>query len=100
MNSVPNSDSEQCTESKLSRVHSAPNLGLACVRTAPCRRPGLAVSQAWPGRVAAHAQSCHSARSTVSSDVPRAVSPRPSLAAARRVAGPLDHLAALLRAVS
>ena len=59
MNNVPNSDSEQCTESKLSRVHSAPTLGLACAHTVrvlrcvaglawPCHRPGLAVSQAWP----------------------------------------------------
>ena len=30
MNSVPNSDSEQCTESKLSRVYSAPTHGLGC----------------------------------------------------------------------
>ena len=30
MNSVPNSDSEQCTESKLSRVHSAPTHSLGC----------------------------------------------------------------------
>ena len=58
MNSVPNSDSEQCTESKLSRVHSAPTLGPACTHTALCCRPSLAMSQAWPGRVVAHAWPC------------------------------------------
>ena len=69
MNSVLNSYSKQCTESKLSQVHSAPTLGPACAHTTcalrrvaglarPCRRLGPAVSQAWPGRVAAHAQSC------------------------------------------
>ena len=57
MNSIPNSDSEQCTESKLSRVHSAPTLGPACAHTTralhrvaslaqSCHRPGLAIS--WP----------------------------------------------------
>ena len=48
MTNVSNSDSEQCTESKLSRVHSAPTLGPSCTRTASCRRPGLAVSQRAP----------------------------------------------------
>ena len=52
MNSVPNSDSEQCTESKLSRVHSAPTLSPAYALIAPCHKPGPAVSQAWPDRVA------------------------------------------------
>ena len=62
MNSVPNSDSEQCTESKLSRVHSAPILGPAYAHTAPCRWPGCVAGLAWqcrkktPGRVAAHAR--------------------------------------------
>ena len=44
MNSIQKSDSEQSTESKLSRVHSAPNLGLACAHklralcpSRPCR---------------------------------------------------------------
>ena len=52
-----NSDSEQCTESKLSRVHSAPTLGPACAHTVcalyrvaglawSCCRPGPAMSQA------------------------------------------------------
>ena len=65
MNNVPNSDSEQCTESKLGWVHQVHTLTQAA-RTAPrpcaqrrvaglawpCRRPGPAVS--WPllGRVA------------------------------------------------
>ena len=59
MNNVPNSDSEQCTESKLSRVHSAPTLGLACAHTARalCLVAGLA-------------RSCHNA-------VPRAMSSHP-----------------------
>ena len=35
MNTVPNSDSKKCPESKLSRVHSAPTLGLAYTRNAP-----------------------------------------------------------------
>ena len=66
---VSNSDSEQCTGSRPSRVHSAPTLGLACAHTAPalrrvaglawsCRRPDLVVSQAWPGLVTAHAWPC------------------------------------------
>ena len=59
MNSVPNSDSEQCIESKLSRVHSAPTLGPACAHTALCGKPSMAMSQAWPGRVAGLAQPCH-----------------------------------------
>ena len=60
MNNVPNSDSEQCIESKLSRVHSAPTLGPACVHTACALR--RVVGLAWP---------CHNARPAVL----RAVSP-------------------------
>ena len=48
MNNILNSDSEQCTESKLSPVHSAPTLDPAYAHTAPYRRPGPAVSQAPP----------------------------------------------------
>ena len=77
MNSVPNSDSEQCTKSKLSRVHSAPILGPAYAHTAPCR---------WPGRVAGLAWQCRSTRPAVSQRTP-----------AHRVAAPPR---ALLRAVS
>ena len=65
MNSVPNNDSKQCTESKPGWVHQVHTLaqlartlrrvvGLAC----PCRRPSLAVSQAWPGRVVAPSRQC------------------------------------------
>ena len=77
MNSIPNNDSEQCIESKLSQEHSAPTLGPACAHTAPCRKPGLAVSKpglvvskAWPGRVAGLAWSCRSARLAVSQRTP------------------------------
>ena len=72
MNSVPNSDSEQCTESKLSRVHKVHTLAQpAC--TAPCHRPGLAVSQAWLGRVVG----CIVAQSAVSWPTMRAPVARP-----------------------
>ena len=76
MNSVPNSDSEQCTESKLSRVHNAPTLGPACahaaclagrvvVHQAPCRRPGPAMYQRTPDRVARCASNAVSPRPRV-----------------------------------
>ena len=40
MNSDPNSDSEQCTESKLGRVHSAHTHGLGCAQAVRALRPG------------------------------------------------------------
>ena len=65
MNGVPNSDSEQCTESKLSRVHSAPILGPACTHTTPCRRLGP------PGHVAGLALQCRSAHERASASCRR-----------------------------
>ena len=67
MNSVLNSDSEKCTESKLSRVHSASTLGPACAHITralrrvatharPCRSAHPAMSQRTPSHVAAHAR--------------------------------------------
>ena len=58
----PNSDSEQCTESKLSRVHQVHTLGLAC-RRAPCR--------SLPGRVACTADRIVVVSSPVSQPVSR-----------------------------
>ena len=46
MNNIHEQCPKQCIESKLSRVHSAPTFGPACAHTAPCRRPGMAVSSA------------------------------------------------------
>ena len=68
MNSVSNSDSEQCTESKLGWVHQVPTLAQP-TRTSRATVPRLAVSrrvvartgavsQAQPGRVATYAQPC------------------------------------------
>ena len=58
LNIVPNSDSEQFTESKLSRVHSAPTLGPGCARTAPRPRTQCALGTvSWP---------CRSARPAIS----------------------------------
>ena len=75
MKSVPNSDSEQCTESKLSRVHSAPTLSPSCgtlrthcIQVAWTARAGrcvVAVLQHTPGCVAAHARPCRNARPAV-----------------------------------
>ena len=53
---LQNSDSEQCTESNLSRVHSAPTLGPGCAHPTRALRPGRAHSPRWApcsGRVAA-----------------------------------------------
>ena len=64
MNSVPNSDSKQCLESKLGQVHSVHTLNPGCAHyaqaahTAPCRRPGLVVSQACIGRIVAPSRPC------------------------------------------
>ena len=62
MNSDPNSDSEQCTESKLGRVHSAHTHGPGCAHAASVLRPGHAhnaMSQrtlaSYPGK----ARPCH-----------------------------------------
>ena len=93
MNSVPNSDSEQCTKSKLSRMHNAPTLGPACAHIGsalhhvaglarPCRRLGPTVSQRTPGHVAAHAQPCLAL-------FHEQCSRTPSRSAARRVAASL-----------
>ena len=55
MNSVSNSDSEQCTESKLSRVHSAPTLGPGCAQAARALRRVMARARPYrdplPGHV-------------------------------------------------
>ena len=104
----PNSDSEQCTESKLSRVHSTPTLGPASAHTAraqhrvtgltrPCLRPGPVASQAWLGRVATHARSCGSTRPVMLQRTPsrvarcamRRVAAPPARAVTRRVAASL-----------
>ena len=64
MNSDPNSDSEQCTESKLGRVHNAHTHGPGCAQTAralqcvvaragPYRGPLPCCVAPVPGRVAA-----------------------------------------------
>ena len=116
MNNVPNSDSEQCTESKLGWVHQVHTLTQAA-RTAPrpcaqrrvaglawpCRRPGLAVSQAWPGRVVApsrpcrrHRRSCHRPSLGRITAVPRA----PLCALCRAYRSSVRRIAALLRAAS
>ena len=47
MNSVQNSDSEQCTESKLGQVHNVHTHGLGCEHAAR-----------WAGRVVAHRAPC------------------------------------------
>ena len=56
MNSDSNSNLEQCTESKLSRVHSAPTHGLGCAQAARALRRVLARAEPYrgplPGRVA------------------------------------------------
>ena len=90
MNSVLNSDLEQCTESKLSRVHSAPTLGPACTHTAPCPKPGPVVSQAWPSRVAAQTWSCRTALPVVS----HRTLGRVAHCTVRHVAAPPVHAAA------
>ena len=57
MNNDPNSDSEQCTESKLGRVHSPHTHGPGCAQAARALRLGRehsAVSQRALGRVMAH----------------------------------------------
>ena len=92
MSSVPNSDSEQCTESKLSRVHSAPILGPAYAHTAPCR---------WPGRVAGLAWQCRSTRPAVSQRTPaHRVAAPPPRSAARRVALTAGRIMAVSLAMS
>ena len=70
MNSVPNSDSEKCTDSKLSRVHSAPTLGLGCADTMHALR-----------RVAGLARSCRTLCRSQCRHTPRArcCAPCPSL---------------------
>ena len=57
-------------------MHSAPTLGPACARTTPCRRPGLAISQAWPGRIVGLAGPCCRSGPIVS-QAPPTVSLRP-----------------------
>ena len=56
MNNVPNSDSEQCTESKLSRMHSAPTLGPGCAQAASAMHHVMELTGPYPsplpGRVA------------------------------------------------
>ena len=61
MNSVPNSDSEQCPESKLGWVHRVRTLGTGCKHTAPRPRAQRALGVlSWrTGRhVAGHALPC------------------------------------------
>ena len=93
MNSVPNSDSEQCTESKLSRVHNAPTLGPACAHTrmhsAKAGRVALCRGAHWP-RVVALPRPCRSLWPTVSWPCRRRVAAR-TRALARCVAAPLSH---------
>ena len=54
MNSVPNSDSEQCTESKLSRVHSAPTLGPGCAQAARALRRVMARARPYRSPLPGH----------------------------------------------
>ena len=92
MNSAPNSDSEQCTKSKLSRVHSAPTLGPACVHTAPrpCHRPGPIVSRVYEAitlcaRTSWHVLSCAVSRPSVMIQILyRDTSPLPRVMSSRR----------------
>ena len=55
MNNDPNSDCKQCTESKLSLVHSAHTLDPGCVHTAPRPRAYCAQAARTP-RAGCHAQ--------------------------------------------
>ena len=57
MNSVPNSNSEQCTKSKLGRVHNAHTHGPSCSHAARWAGCIMAHQASCRGRVAAHARS-------------------------------------------
>ena len=106
MNSSSNSDSKQCSESKLGQVHSMHTHGPGCAhaarwagRIALCRGLAQPYRGLAPGRIVASAWSCRSVHRpccvlsrTLSYAQSRAVSERlPS-----RVTGPLDHVAGLL----
>ena len=113
MNSVLKSDSEQCTKSKLSRVHSAPTLGPACAHYAvsqawpgrvvglarPCLKLGPAVSQAWPGRVPGAPCRVAAPTSALARRVPSRVL-RVVSHTGRRIAHPLRRIVALPPVVS
>ena len=62
MNSDPNSDSEQCTESKLGRVHSAHTHGPGCEHAACALHPGRSHSGCWAPCCDARWAPCRSAR--------------------------------------
>ena len=46
------------TESSAQCTHPWPSLREHCARTAPCRKPGLAVSQAWPDHIVVPSRPC------------------------------------------
>ena len=104
MNNDPNSDSEQCFESKLSRVHKVHTLNPGCAHTAPRPCAGRRVV-APSGRVAGRVLQCRRTRAV--SQLP---SPPTLLVvtqnlchdtthATRRVASPAAGVAAFLRRV-
>ena len=85
MNSVPNSESEQCTESKLGWVHrghtqqtlTARTLrehSIQAARMAPCRGARWVVSWSTRRHVAGHALPCHCAHARADAPCRRAFS--------------------------
>ena len=79
MNSVLNSDSEQCTKSKLSRVHNTPTLGPGCAQaacTVPCCGARWAVTWPPPRPCRASAWLCRCAHAMSQRRVARCVARR------------------------
>ena len=58
MNSGPNSDSKQCTESKLGWVHQVHTLNPACSPRSAVSQPVAGRVAGFAGRVAAYSRSC------------------------------------------